>query len=115
MDSFANACPRWFEMAPLDAEDAIQAVIPLELATRHVELPRAHVAGRQGQRAPLLAASQPFGLRLKLGGTRGDPFFELRVQYLELARLAIELDEHLDLGAQHLGHDRHSDIVDGAD
>ena len=32
----------------------------------------------------------------------------------ELLRLAVEFGEHLDLGAQHLGHDRHRDVVDGA-
>ena len=37
------------------------------------------------------------------------------VQRLELAGLAVEIDEHPHLGAQHLGHHRHRDVVDGAD
>ena len=35
----------------------------------------------------------------------------LAVQRLELARLAIEVDEDRDLGAQDLGHDRHRQVV----
>ena len=66
-------------------------------------------------RAALLALAQALGLRLELGGARGDALLELGVQRLELAGLAVELDEDPDLGAQHLGHDRHGDVVDRAD
>ena len=38
---------------------------------------------------------------------------ELLVELLQLPRLAIELGEDLDLGAQHLGNDRHRDVIDG--
>ena len=34
-----------------------------------------------------------------------------RVELLELPRLAVQLGKHLDLGAQHLGNDRHRHIV----
>src|SRR5206468_8467733 len=66
-------------------------------------------------RAGHFAAAQALGLRLQLGGTAHDALLELGIQCLELAGLAVELDEHLDLGAQYLGYDRHGDIVDRAD
>ena len=103
------------EMRRVDAEDAIGTVVPLDVARRQVDLPRAHVAGRQRDRAALLALAQALGLRLQLGGAGGDALLELGVQRLELAGLAVEIDEHPHLGAQHLGHDRHRDVVDGAD
>ena len=52
---------------------------------------------------------------LELGSAGGDALLELGIERLELAGLAVELDEHLDLGAQHLRHHRHRDIVDRAD
>ena len=36
---------------------------------------------------------------------------EFQVQLLELARLAVKLDEDLDLGTQHVGNDRHRHVV----
>jgi hypothetical protein len=68
-----------------------------------IDLPRAHVAGTQRDRATFLAAPQALGLRLELGGAAGHPALELGVQCLELAGLAVELDEDLDLGAQTSG------------
>ena len=47
-------------------------------------------------------------------GALGDAPLELAVEPLELRRLAIQLDEDADLGAQDLGHDRHRDVVDRA-
>src|SRR5207302_7647065 len=47
----------------------------------------------------------------ELSGPLGDPVLEIRVQPLELPRLAIELGEHLDLGPQQLGNDRHRNVV----
>ena len=51
---------------------------------------------------------------LELRGARGDAPFELGVQLLQRARLAIQLGEDADLGPQDLGHDRHRHVVDGA-
>ena len=51
---------------------------------------------------------------LKLGGAGANTVFELGVEPLELPGLAIQFGEHLDLGAQHLRHDRHRNVVDGA-
>ena len=48
---------------------------------------------------------------LELGGALGDPLLELGVELLELPGLAVELGEHPDLGAQHLGNDRHRDVI----
>src|SRR5277367_1944562 len=47
----------------------------------------------------------------ELGGPPGDPVLQLRVQPLELPRLAIELGENLDLGPQQLGNDRDRNVV----
>src|SRR5438270_9033656 len=47
----------------------------------------------------------------ELSGALGDPVLEFCVQPLELPRLAIELGENLDLGAQELGDDRHRNVV----
>ena len=80
-----------------------------------VDFPRAHVAGRQRDRAAFLALPQALGLRLQLRGAGGDAFLELGIQRFELAGLAVQIDEHPHLGAQHLGHDRHGHVVDGAD
>ena len=44
----------------------------------------------------------------------GDAPLELGVELLELARLAIQLGEDPDLGAQELRHDRHRHVVDRA-
>ena len=40
---------------------------------------------------------------------------EALVEPLELAPLAVELDQHLHLAAQDLRHDRHVDVIDGAE
>ena len=50
----------------------------------------------------------------ELGGALRHAALELGIELLELAGLAEELGEYPDLGAQHLGHDRHRDIVHGA-
>jgi hypothetical protein len=73
------------------------------------------IARRQSERAAVLAGAQALGLGLELGGAGRDALLELGVERLELAGLAVELDEHLDLGAQHLRHHRDGDVVDGAD
>ena len=110
-----DALHRRMERLRIDVEDPVRAVVPFDMAGREVDFPRAHVAGRQGDRAALLALAQLLGLRFELGGARGDPLLELGVHRLELAGLAEELDEDADLGAQHLGHHRHGDVVDRAD
>ena len=115
MDHRLDALDGRLEGRRIDVEDAVGAVVPFDAAARDIDLPRAHVAGRERDRAALLALAQAFGLRLELGGARRDPLLELGVQRLELAGLAVEIDEHPDLGAQHLGHHRHRDVVDGAD
>ena len=51
---------------------------------------------------------------LQLPGAFGHPLLQFAVEILELAGLAVEVDEHLDLGAQHLGNHRHRDVVDRA-
>ena len=98
----------------LDAEDAILALVPHAVAVDEIPVPRAHVAGRQRQAAALLALEQPRGRRFEFGGALGDALLQLGIEPFELPGLAIELGEDPDLGAQHLGNDRHRNIVDRA-
>ena len=49
---------------------------------------------------------------LELSRTFQNALLELAVQGFELTGLAIEFRKHLDLGAQHLRHDGHRNIVD---
>ena len=72
------------------------------------------MTGGQRQAAPLFALQQPRGRSLQLRGSLGDAALELLVELLELSRLAIEFGENLHLGAEHLGNDRHRNVIDGA-
>jgi hypothetical protein len=65
---------------------------------------------RQHREELVLAAAR----LLQLGRALGDPQFEVAVQALELACLAMQLDEDPHLGAQDFRHDGHRDVVDGA-
>ena len=49
--------------------------------------------------------------RFQLRGPLGDALLELAVQPLQLPRLAVELGEDPDLGAQQLRDDRDRDVV----
>ena len=69
----------------------------------------------EGELQALLLLAQ-----LGRGGLQGsrplrDPLLQLAVQPLELAALAIELGEDLDLGPENLRDHRHRNIVDGPD
>src|SRR5262249_42816797 len=66
-----------FERRGMDAEDPVGAIVPFDKAARHIDLPGAHVAGRERDRAPLLAAAKTLGLGLELGSAGGDPCLEL--------------------------------------
>jgi hypothetical protein len=57
---------------------------------------------------------QPRIRGLELGGALRDATLQLLVELLEQPRLAIKLGEDPDLGAQHLGDDRHRNVVDRA-
>ena len=78
MDHRLDAFDGRLELRAIDIEDPIGAVVPLDAAGRHVDLPRAHVAGRKRDRAALLALAQALGLRLELGGAGGDAFARAR-------------------------------------
>ena len=54
------------------------------------------------------------GRLLQFRRARAHAILELAVEPLELPRLAVELGEHLDLGAQHFGHHGHGHVVDRA-
>ena len=114
MDQGADVLGGDAEMLPVDAEDAVLAVVPKAFAGVAIPVPRAHVAGGERQAAAFLALPQLRGRRFELGGARRDALLQLGVHLLELARLAVELDEDLDLGPQHLRNDRHRDVVDRA-
>ena len=58
-------------------------------------------------------SSSALALR-KLRGALRHPALQLGVQQFELAGLAIQLGEHLHLGAQQLRHDRHRHVIDRA-
>ncbi len=102
------------ECAGVDAEDLALALVPYRASARDVPLPAPHLAGGERQAAQALALPKlPCGGG-ESGGALGDPRLELAVELLELPGLAIELNEDLDLRAQHLGDHRHRDIVDRA-
>ena len=73
MDHRLDALDGRLEGRGIDVEDAVGAVVPFDAAARDVDLPRAHVAGRERDRAALLALAQALGLRLELGGARRRP------------------------------------------
>ena len=103
------------ELARLDAEDRVLALVPDDLAGRQVPVPRAHAAGREREAAPLLAFAAGAVVEASSSAVRSTTrCFELGIEPLELPGLAIELGEDADLGAQHLRHDRHRHIVDRA-
>ena len=102
------------KLAGIDAEDLILAFVPHPVAIDPVPVPGSHLAGGDREAAALLAFQQPGVRFLQFGGAGANAIFELDVEPLELAGLAIELGEHLDLGAQHFRHDRHRNIVDRA-
>ena len=81
------------------------------LVGREIPIPGAHLAGRQRQAAALLALQEPRVRGLELRRALGDMALELQVQLLELAGLAVKLDEDFDLGAQHIRDDRYRHVV----
>ena len=95
----------------LDAEDAVLAGVPDAFAGLDVPVPRPHLPGGERHAAALLALPQIGGGRFQLGGAVGHPALEFGVELFELAGLAIELGEYLDLGAQNLRHHRHRHVI----
>ena len=92
-----------------------QARRPPDLAGIQIAIAPAHMGRIEGELQALLLLAQ-----LGRGGLQGgrplrDPLLQLAVQPLELAALAIELGEDLDLGPENLRDHRHRDIVDGPD
>ena len=114
MDQGANVLGGDAEVLSVDAEDAVLAVVPKAIAGVAIPIPGAHVAGCERQASAFLALPQLRGRGLQLGGPGGNPLFQLRVHAFELARLAVKLDENLDLGPQHLRDDRNRHVIDGA-
>ena len=101
-------------LARLDAEDAMLALVPSPFVGDEVPIPRAHLAGGEREAAALLALREP-GIRgFKLRRALRHAPLELRVQLLELAGLAVQLGEYPHLGAQHFGNDRHRHVIDRA-
>ncbi len=71
-----------------------------------------HRLGRQAEAHLALAKSRV--RRLEIRGAFGDAHLELVVELRQLHALPIEIDEDVDLRAQHFGHDRHRDVIDRA-
>src|SRR5436190_12209558 len=103
---------RQFEAVGIYAKDLILALVPHPVAIDPVPVPGSHLAGGDREAAALFAFQQSRVRFLQFGGTGANTIFELAIEALELARLAVEFRKHLDLGAQHLGHDGHRNIVD---
>ena len=95
-----------------DPEYAPLSLVPDAVAANEVPIPGAHLARRQSEIAALLALLQLAVGTFELRGPVGDAPLELGIELLELPRLAVQLGEDLHLGAQHLGDDRHRNIVD---
>jgi hypothetical protein len=93
------------------AEEGGQALVARDAVVGDLPVPGRHRAGGQRQAQALLAGAHALGRRLELGRALDHAPLELRVEQLELPRLAVELGKGRDLGAQQLGHDRHRDVV----
>src|SRR6185436_10522553 len=85
------------EALPVHAKDAVLALVPSPFAGDEVPIPRAHLPGGERKTAALLALQQPRIRGFEFGRALGHATLEFRVQPLEVARLAIELGEYLDL------------------
>ena len=113
MDQCPDIIHGQIETRGINAENSVLSVVPHEPAIDWVPFPGSHLAGGQCQAASLLTLQQPHGRGLKFRGSLGDATLELLIELLELSRLAIELGENLDLGAQNLGNDWHRHVIDG--
>src|ERR1700758_2374581 len=97
MDQRANIFDSYREAFPIDTENPILSVIPAPFAPNEIPVPGAHLAGGECKRAQLLALNEP-GVRFReCCGSLGYAGFELAVELLQLARLAIEFGKYLDL------------------
>ncbi len=112
MNQRANVLRAHGERAGIDVENAVLAVVPDAFTLERIPVPRAHLAGGERERAAPLAREQPGVGRRELGGPFGDALLQLPVELLQLAGLPVELREHPDLGAQHIGDDRNRNVVD---
>ena len=84
MNESANVVGGDFELARLDAKDAVLPLVPAPFAGADVPVPRAHLTGGERQAAALLALDQPSIGGFELGGALGDAPLELRIELLEL-------------------------------
>ena len=101
-------------VVPLDARELAQIGGPVHLAGGRLVVVGAEARGLAGQSQPLGGLAQLGGRRLELRGPLLHPPLQLAVELLELARLAPQLGEDLDLGAQDLRNHGHRHVVDGA-
>src|SRR3954467_5582994 len=105
MDGALDIGRSQFEASGIDAENLILAFVPQAIAVNPVPIPRAHLARGDRERPALFALPQPGVRFLEFRGAGANPILEFDVELLQLARLAIEFREYLDLGAQHLRRD----------
>ena len=103
------------EVLGIDAEDAVLAVVPQPIAGDADPNPTSPSCRR---RAPGCGAARSARSRAVDASSSAVRSATRRsssaLSCSSCARLAIELDENPDLGAQHLRNDRHRHVVDGA-
>src|SRR5437588_1741334 len=114
MEYALNIARRQFEAAGSDPDNLILALVPQTVAVDPIPVPRSHLSRGDRQAAALFAFHETGVRFLQFGGAGANAVFEFEIEPLQLAGLAVELGEHLDLGAQYFGHHRHRDVVDRA-
>ena len=114
VEQFLNACRCHRKCLRIDAENLILALVPHPVAIDPVPVPGSHLSGGDRKAPALLALQQPRVGFLQFSGSGAYSVLEFGVEPFQLAGLAIELGEHLDLGAQHFRHHRHRNVVDRA-
>src|SRR5581483_1214920 len=101
MQELADIVRGELEGRGLDTENPVLALVPHPVAVPPIPVPGTHLPGGNRHAAALLALDELRGRTFELGRAGAHPVLELGVEPLELARLAIELGEDLDLGPEH--------------
>src|SRR5579862_4928407 len=107
MQKPANVLRGDLEGRGIDTENPVLALVPHPVAIDPVPVPGAHLAGRNRHAAALLALEKLGSRTFELRSASPHAVLELGVEPFELARLAIELGEHLDLGSENFRNNGH--------
>ena len=111
MDQRADIFRRYVKGLWIDAEDPILSLIPAPLVGRRVPIPGPHLTRRKSKAPALFALQQSCVRGFQLRRAFSDVALQFQVELLQLASLAMKLDEYPYFRAQHFGNDRHRDIV----